>query len=112
MTSVADDWPAYLLTNIPAGLRVSLSAQAEHDDTTVADTVRKILCGHYRLECPPVSAGGYRATRDKHHPNLVLRVQPDLFRAVKADAKVQRRTMRHIIMEILTDHARRPRQAA
>lgn len=103
MTTNAADWPAYLLTNIPPHLRVSLSAQAERDDTTVADTVRKILCDHYQLECPPVSSG-YRASRDKHHPNLILRVQPDLFKAVKQDAKRQRRTMRHIIMTILTDH--------
>lgn len=110
MTTVADDWPAYLLTNIPPALRVSLSAQAERDDTTVADTVRAILCNHYSLECPPVSSG-YRASRDKHHPNLILRVQPDLFRAIKKDAKQSRYTMRHIIMTILTEHDR-ARQAA
>lgn len=99
-------WPAYLLTNIPIPIRLSLSAQAEQDDVSVADTIRNILCTHYELDCPPVSAGGYRTSRDKHHTNLLLRVQPDLFRAIKRDAKRQRRTMRHIIMTILAEHDR------
>jgi hypothetical protein len=100
------DWPSYLLQRIPTELRAAISDDAREHDLSVADTVRSVLCAHYSLDCPPRGSGyNDRGTKDAGAERLVLRVQPELFNAIKADcAQGYGKSMRATILEILEAH--------
>jgi hypothetical protein len=97
------DWPSYLLQRIPTELRAAISDDAREHDLSVADTIRSVLCAHYGLDCPPRGTGyNDRGTKDAGAERLVLRVQPELFDAIKADTSEQ--NMRATILKILEAH--------
>ena len=102
-------WPAYLLWNIRPDLRAAISEEARELDISLAETVRRILCEHYDLECEPVTLRrggqvGYDAARDKGHLQLLLRLQPALLDAIRQDAAEAERSMRGRIMDALDAH--------
>lgn len=96
------DWPAYLLNDVPPHQRALLSAMAEHEDVSVSDVVRGILCAHYGLECEPVSFK-YDGDRDRQGERLLLRLQPELWRKLKKDTKGRYGAFRALIQQILDD---------
>lgn len=96
------DWPAYLLGGVPPQQRALLSAMAEHEDVSVSDVVRGILCRHYGLDCEPVSFK-YDGDRDRQGERLLLRLQPELWRKMKKDTKGRYGAFRALIQQILDD---------
>jgi hypothetical protein len=92
--------PSYLLNGIPAQLRQALAEEAQARDLSLADTMRSILCSHYALDCPP-RGSGYNRRRDEGSQQMLLRVSPDLFAAIKEEAAEADLTMRQIILNVL-----------
>lgn len=101
-------WPVYLLWNIPPDLRSAISTEARQLDISIRETIRRILCARYDLDCEPVTLRrggmvGYDKSRDTGHPSIYLPLQPSLREALDEDTS-PRRKKRDAIMEALTDH--------
>ena len=96
------DWPDYLLWNVPEDLRAHIVADANARDLTLADAMRSILCERFELECPPVSKR--YGKRRSASSNLLLRVQPELFQAVRGEAEAAGVSMRQLILTTLDEH--------
>lgn len=107
MTSVRK-WPQISLMRaggIPTTLRAQISAEAQSSQRSVADTIRTILCDHYKLDCPPRGGEfGYDNVRDQGSEKMVLRVQPELFDEIKKDATASGKVVRELILEVLQAH--------
>lgn len=105
MSTVAS-WPAYVFhkpDGLPSLLRNAISAEAKERDQSLADTIRGVLCSHYRLDCPPRSKS-YQPDRDQGATKMVLRLQPALFQEIKDDAQERGLTLRLVILGILLDY--------
>lgn len=96
----AEEWHRYLLKRIPPELRDSLQASAQDADLSVADVIRDILCQHYRQDCPPISRA-YPGTLKPGTDQMLLRLQPELWRAIRDDQKISERPFRSLIIEAL-----------
>lgn len=104
------EWPTYLLRDIPEHVRTAIEEDAEREERSLAETMREILCSHYDLDCDPVETFG-RRDHVKGTGTMLLRVQPELFQAIKADAGSAdtaygspRGEMHRIITAILSDY--------
>lgn len=95
-------WPSYLITRIPDDLRSALEEDAEESGTSLAEIMRRILCAHYGLDCEQVERFGGPAIEGSDR--FVLRLQPDLFSAIKKDSAKSGETMRTLLLEILSSH--------
>lgn len=96
------DWPAYLLNGVPPRQRALLSQMAQEQDVSVSDVVRGILCKHYGFDCDPVSFK-YDADRDQQGDRLLLRLQPELIRAMRKETAGRYGAFRALIQQILDD---------
>ena len=99
--SILDDWPTYLLKNIPPEIRSQIEDEAGAG--AMSEVIRRILCAHYSLDCEPV------LTRNKFlkvdgTETMVLRLQPELWKAIKRDAKRRKIPTRSVIIEALKLH--------
>jgi len=99
--SVLRDWPTYLLKNIPLQIRQGIERDA--GDDSMAEVIRGILCEHYALDCEPVVARN-KFLRVNGTDTMVLRLQPELWEKIKADALTARTTHRAVILEALEAH--------
>ena len=103
------DWPSYLLRGVPADTRALLSARAEADDVSLVDVVRAALCARYQLDCDPVSFR-FQDILESTSGDLLIRVQPDVWRKLKREAGLTRTTpakygaTKRLVMEALTDY--------
>ncbi len=79
-------WPTYLLRDIPEETRTALEADALTEEKSLAECIREALCSHYELDCEPVEAIGRPPAPKKGVTTMVLRLQPALWEAIKADA--------------------------
>lgn len=93
----------YLLTGLPESERQYLSDSAAARNISVADVVRSILCGRYRLVCPQRSTH-YNAERDTGSATLLLRLHPNLDAALKRERARTGRSQRRIIIETIQSH--------
>ena len=80
------EWPTYLLRDIPEATRAALEEDAELNGVSLAETMREILCAHYALDCEPVETFGRPPAYTVGTDTMILRVQPELFKAIKEDA--------------------------
>lgn len=96
-------WPTYLLKNVQVTRRRHLSKTAAAWDVSVADVVRSLLCGRYGLECPPESYG-YDRSRDTKATTLVLRMQPELDKALEREVARTGHSKRRIILDTIEAH--------
>ena len=106
MSTVAE-WPSYVFhkpDGLPVTLREAISTEAREQDQSLADTIRGILCSHYDLDCPPRSKMGYQSDRDQGATKMVIRLQPELFQAIKEDSTERHLTIRLVILGILLDY--------
>ena len=100
--SVLRDWPTYLLKNIPLHIRAGIEHDAGFTES-MAEVIRGILCEHYGLDCEPVVARN-KFLRVNGTDTMVLRLQPELWEKIKADALTARTTHRAVILEALEAH--------
>ena len=105
------DWPSYLLRGVPADTRALLSEQAEADDVSLSDVVRAALCRRYQLECDPASFS-YQPALDSGNDVILIRMQPEVWRALKKEAGMSRTTparygeTKKIILSAIDDYLR------
>lgn len=92
--------PAYVLDNIPPAVRAGISDAASEANLSLADTIRAALCARFQLECPPIGKG-YERARDGGATRMVLRVDQELFDAIKEEAYESSRSMRAVILDVL-----------
>ncbi len=96
--SVYLSWPALKIKKFPPDLRAALQAEAGLRNDSIADVVRRHLCARYDLDCPPRSW--------LHHPrppgpDLYIRLQPKLKRALMREAAETGVSVRSIILQEL-----------
>ena len=96
-------WPTYLLRDIEPEIRKAIEADAELDGASMIEVVRGILCDHYSLDCEPVETSA-RQEKITGTDTMVLRLQPALWEAIKADAGPTYGATRKTITAILADH--------
>jgi EAL domain-containing protein (putative c-di-GMP-specific phosphodiesterase class I) len=99
--TVLGDWPTYLLRNIPPEVRKAI--ERDESEGSMQEVMRQILCSHYSLDCENV------LTRNKFlkvngTPTMVLRLQPELFQAIRLDAQRRKVPARTVIIEALERH--------
>ena len=99
--SVLDNWPTYLLKNIPSKMR----SQIEHEAGAgaMSEVIRRILCAHYSLDCDPVLTRN-KFLRVNGTETMVLRLQPELFKEIRKEARRRQKPTRTIIIEALENH--------
>lgn len=97
------DWSTYLLKRVPEGLKADIAYEAASSSTSHANVVRDILCTHYGLDCPPHRA--YLQPDWKPEANTIfMRLQPELFGAIKAEAASRNAHQRDVILDVLKAH--------
>ncbi len=97
-------WPTYLLRDIEPGIRKAIEADAELDGASMIEVVRGILCGHYALDCEPVETSVRSPEKITGTDTMVLRLQPALWEAIKADAGPTYGATRKTITDILQNY--------
>ena len=91
-------WSRFLLRNIDPDLLSRLIKDAKAEGRSLSDYIRAVLCDHYLMDCPPSAA----PTRlEFGATTLLLRLQPELFTEIRADADSRKMSMRLVIFEIL-----------
>ena len=98
-------WPTYLLRDIPDHLRAQIEEDADLDGRAMIEIIRDILCGHYDLDCPPVDSRP--PAPEEGTTTMVLRLQPELWEAIKADAGRDEMTYgatKRVVLGILENH--------
>lgn len=106
MSSRVSEWPAYVFhrqNGFSDALRASISDMAQRHDLSLADTCRSILCAHYGMDCD-LRGPGYSSDRDQGNPKFLLRVQPELWTEIQAEAQSTGRTMKAVVLDTLTAH--------
>lgn len=102
---MASPRPSYLLTEISPELRKALSSAAAEQDRSLNDLVRVALAEAFEVNLPATKRGrryvswmdGGRSSR------MVIRCEPELFDAVKRESSASDRTMRDVILDVLTE---------
>lgn len=99
--------PYFLLRNMNRKLRHRLEADAKKANESLAETVRGILCEHYLIDCSEIE-GAIR--RDVWNASLtvLLKLQPELFQAIKDDSAESEESMRSLIIGALETHYQTP----
>ena len=105
----AAKWPAYLLRGVPPLLRDQLSEQAAADDVSLADVIRQALCLHYDMDCDPAS-NGYQSALDTGGDVILVRLQPELWVAMKKETRSRYGETRKFILETLTHYLKETAQ--
>lgn len=101
--AMASPRPSYLITQMSLELRRELSAQAADKNVSLADVVRVTLGEHYGLERRPISPSYIESRDSGSSRTMVLRLDEELFEAIRGDAWRSKRTMRQVILDVLTD---------
>lgn len=98
-------WPSYLLDRIPSDLRDRMSEEAEAEDISLQDVVRSALCAHYGADCD-LRSGAYSWNSDKDTgaQKMLLRLQPDVFKAMVEQSILEERPIRAVVLSVLERH--------
>ena len=99
--SVLNDWPTYLLKQIPPEVRKGIEAEAGAG--SMIEVVRSILCDHFGLDCEPVLMRNRFLTINGTE-TMVLRLQPELFKEIRKEAWRRKVPTRTVIIEALEAH--------
>ena len=98
---IVRDWPTYLLKSIPRDIREGIEREAGAG--SMAEVIRSILCEHYGLDCEPVIARN-KFLKINGTDTMVLRLQPELWSAIRKDAGKRDVPHRAVIIEALEAH--------
>lgn len=98
VVSVPETWTHFLLRNIDPKLLRRLNADAKQEGRSFSDLVRSRLCEHYELDCPP---SGAHSKWEFGARTQLLKLQPELFQAIKEDAAETGLSMRGLVLEAL-----------
>jgi hypothetical protein len=101
------EWPSYLIRRIPADTRARMTERAVADDMSLADVVRQALCARYRMECDPASYG-YQADLDSSGDMLLVRLQPDVWAAMRQETEARYGATKRLVLESIDDYLEAP----
>lgn len=97
------DWPSYIIRGIPADTRALLSHRSEQGDVSLADVVRLALCHRYQLDCDPASFR-YQAHLDSGNDTILVRIQPEVWAAMKKETRGRYGETKKLILESLNTY--------
>lgn len=92
--------PYFLLRDMSADLRQNLELDAQDSRIPFQEIIRAILCDHYSLDCPN-HKGVIRNDQWTGTPTVLLKLQPELFSAIKEDAAETGESMRSLVLAAL-----------
>ena len=90
--------PYFLIRGMSPSLRAALEADSR--DQPIQETVRSILCAHYDLDCSPIN-GMVREDARRRSLTILVKMQPELFSALKQDAEETGESMQRLVHEAL-----------
>jgi predicted HicB family RNase H-like nuclease len=90
--------PHFLIRGLSPSLRAAL--EADSTEQPIQETVRSILCEHYDLDCSPIS-GNVREDARRRSLTILVKMQPELFSALKQDAEETGESMQKLVHEAL-----------
>lgn len=93
--------PYFLIRGMSPQLRAALEADSR--EQPIQETVRSILCAHYGLDCSPIN-GMVREDARRRSLTILVKMQPELFSALKQDAAETGESMQRIAHEALEAH--------
>lgn len=96
-------WVTYLLKRVPEGVKADIADEAQRTTSSHSNVVRAILCDHFGMDCQHAESRG-RPPFWPDRNTLFLRLQPELFSAIKQEAASRNAPMRDVVMEILRSH--------
>lgn len=91
-------WTPFHLRNINPKLLRRLRSDAQKEKRSFSDLVRSRLCEHYELDCPP---SGAHSKWEFGSRTQLLKLQPELHQAIKADSQETGISMNGLILEAL-----------
>lgn len=95
---LTDEWVKFLVRDMDEGTLATFRKQADADQVSVAEYMRQILCSHFELDCVPSRAS---ARPDSGSTTRLLRLQPELFAAIRERARVEDCSMQQIVKAAL-----------
>lgn len=111
LRGVSAAWNYFLLRSTGPELQKALRVEAQDKQLPLAEVIRSALCEHYELECRPIK-GVIRRDAWENVDTILLRLQPELFQAVKSDAAKTGESMRALILQALEARYLREEQVA
>ena len=95
----------FLLRSMEPGLRKRLEKDAKRSKQPLIEVVRSILCEHYDLECTPITGDRTPWQRQwEGSSTILLKLQPELFEAIKRDSEESGESMRVCVLGALEAH--------
>ena len=93
----------FLISGLRPTLRQLLEEEAQAEQRSIQDVIRSILCAHYELDCAPV-AGWIRRDAWDGSATILLKMQEELFQALKADSRESGESMQSLVHQALEAH--------
>lgn len=88
------DWVFFLVRNLDPQLLKRLRQDARRESLSLQNLMRRILCEHYELDCPPLG----KTTRIEHGSRTQrLRLHPEVWEALKADSEESGESMQNLV---------------
>jgi hypothetical protein len=91
-------WVIFIVRNLDRKLLRSIRRDATRNKCSLSESMRKILCDHYSLDCPPTGA----PSRLEHGSSTqCLRLHTALWQALKDDSAETGVSMQRLVHEAL-----------
>lgn len=95
--------PYFLIRGMSPALRDALEEDAQAAGLPIQETLRRILCAHYDLDCSPIN-GMLRKDAWGDATTILVKMQPELFFALKEDAAETGESMQALVHQALEGH--------
>lgn len=95
------EYVKFVVRDLDPKLLKLIRKDAKRERTPVAEVMRQILCEHYSLDCIPTR---YSPRQEFAARTKVLRMQPELWQAVKDDSAQTGTSMQALVQEALMAH--------
>lgn len=90
----------FLLRNMDQTLRDRLEEDADEIGESLQEMIRRVLCEHYELDCSEIKGTPRESTR-RDAATVLIRMQTELFQAVKVDSEETGESMRTLVLDAL-----------
>ena len=92
------EWVVFLVRNLEPELLKRLRSEARSEEVSLQSLMRRILCDHYALDCPPLG----KTTRIEHGSRTQrLRLHPEVWQALKDDSEETGESMQLLVHQAL-----------
>ena len=98
------EYVSFLVRDLDPRVLKRIRSEAKRTHLPVQEVMRSILCAHYELDCIP---SRHKPRKEEGSRTKVLRMQPELWQAVKDDSEETGTSMQLLVREALEAHYRR-----